>query len=236
MKRTISLVTILLFVSLCLSSETARQVGSNDELTNMTISGSSPETVLDAAFAQIQRYEDAGTDVPKHLYDFYFQVERKVLPEVYQLPEERDQEGGLDQLGFTCPGTIIDLPEEGELQLQTFGQTNSSANNCRYPDCRNGRDVVAQLNVPTFGAITITTCGSSFDTYLCLYESECCGEEGSTLIASNNNSPFLCNGQRLASGIQGCIDAGTYYIVLDGAGPAAFGSYALNIYFTDFCD
>ncbi|MBL0061898.1 MAG: hypothetical protein IPP40_10595 [bacterium] len=204
---------------------------------NLTVSGSSAEKVLDAAFRQIELYDQNQWDVPKELYDFYFKLDRLVNPQIYAEAEERMAGGGaMDQLLGTCPGTIFYMPEEDDLDIRTCGSTTSSTNRCTYPNGRYGRDVVAELDLPSSGELRISTCGSSFDTYLCLFEDACCGDESGELIESNNNDPFTCGGQRLTSAIATCVGSGTYYIVVDGASPAAHGSYCLTIEYNQDCD
>ena len=160
---------------------------------------------------------------------FYYAFDRQVNPQFYV---ERQEDGALDELTDGCPGPLIDGPPAGEYMIYTTcGQTNTATNDCTYPGCRYGRDVFAMIQTQGYDWIRITTTGSTFDTYLCLYVGNCCGLPGAYKVGENNNNPSLCNGQRLNAGMQGCLyfGPGTYYIVLDGAGPAAFGHYCLTV-------
>ena len=201
---------------------------------NLEFGKSTPQEVIDALVEQIDWYDQQGIGVPKEMYDFYFAMEPLVVPQAY---EGRGEQGAIDELNDTCPGTVIQFPEEGDYMYTTCGQTYNATNNCTYPNCRYGRDVMVQLEVESSGLIVMTTTGSRFDTYLCLYAVDCCGQEDSEKLAENNNNPDLCNGQLLAAGIDGCILPGTYWLILDGAGPAARGSYCLNIqFYEDECE
>lgn len=230
-------------ISLCLVVAFALTLGSvdlqaNDSFRNNSLSfgKSSAEEILNAAYEQIEWYESNQFEVTQEMYDFYFKFERLVNPDVYaEIDSRTEGRGALDQLADACPGTQMIMPEEGELTIVEYGSTLTAVNNCSYPDCRYGRDVVAQIEVSSFGTLEISTCGSAFDTYLCLYEDGCCGEEGSNLISENNNYGFNC-GQRLTSYIIDCVSPGTYYLVLDGASTAAKGSYRLSVSFSDFCE
>ncbi|MCC6476149.1 hypothetical protein IT157_03765 [bacterium] len=196
----------------------------------------SAEAEFDALLGQISKMDEQGIDVPQEVYDRYFELEAQLHPEYYE-QSARGHAVVLDELEDVCPGTLVEGPEEGTMTYSVCGQTYNANNDCTYPDCRYGRDVVVRLEVENFQPILITTTGSRFDTYLCLYMDECCGEEGAVVLERNNNAPNLCNGQFLAAGIQRCVFQGTYYIVLDGASPAARGSYCLNITLLDeFCD
>ncbi len=189
---------------------------------------------LEGAYQQITWYEARQLEVPEGLYEFYFKYEKLVHPEFY---ETRHQNAVvLDEFADSCPGTVIQIPDEEEYTVISCGQTNNARNDCTYPDCRWGRDVVVQVELEEDGQMTITTTGSNFDTYLSVFEDDCFTEDGSDLIESNNNNPSLCNGQRLAAGIYECFDAGTYWIVVDGNSTSSRGSYCLTIEFEDFCD
>jgi hypothetical protein len=197
---------------------------------------SSAEEILDAAAVAIERLNAVAEEVPQEMYDFYFKLEQATHPELYS---ERGTVITLDQNADRCPGTLLFGPEEEDIVIRTCGSTLAASNDCSYPNCRYGRDVVMQLEVFGFDAITISTAGSSFDTYLCMYEDVCCDEGGESrsLYESNDNNPSICNGQRLAAGISTCVSPGTYYLVLDGASPAARGSYCVTITWEyDDCD
>ena len=190
------------------------------------------ESLLNDVYNQIIQYDADGWDVPAEMYAFYFKLDRMVNPDRYTETGDREGRENLDQLSDRCPGAVIVGPEEGPLTVRSCGSTRTATNDCSYPYCRLGRDVIAQLEVDSFDEVVISTCGSSFDTYLCLYRDECCGDDDGELWASNNNNSSVCGGQTLTSAIETCLFPGTYYIILDGAGPAAAGSYCLTVEFT----
>ena len=196
----------------------------------------SAEAELSSLLAQIQKLDEQGADVPEEVYARYYELEEQLHPEFYSQHEENP--GALDELSNTCPGTYLNIAEGSEyFWYSTCGQTYNATNNCTYPDCRYGRDVMIELDVEVEGLLFLTTTGSRFDTYLCMYYDNCCGQEGSSLFGQNNNNPNLCNGQFLAAGMVDCVYPGTYWIVLDGAGPAARGSYCLHIeFYEDECE
>ncbi|MEI2810444.1 MAG: hypothetical protein V9F00_09625 [Nocardioides sp.] len=152
-----------------------------------------------------------------------------VHPEQYG----RYESSPLDQLTDTCPGGEIMGPDSGHtFTFSTTGATNTATNNCSAPNCRLGRDLFIRLNVAYRDSVTVTTCGSAFDTYLCIFQGGCCGQQGSTLWASNDNAPEVCGiATTLQAGISRCFEPGVYYICLDGFGPAAFGLYRFSIIF-----
>lgn len=218
------LIAVLAIVGMGCNSERAQAPLSS--LQNSEIE--TAEVELNALYEQISKSDEQGIDVPEAVYDRYFALEELLHPEYYELPT-RGHTIFLDELQDVCPGTEIEGPEGGVMTYSVCGQTYNANNDCTYPDCRYGRDVVVELHINANDYLVITTTGSRFDTYLCLYADACCGEEGMDVIERNNNAPELCNGQRLAAGIERCVFPGTYYIVLDGAGPSARGSYCLNI-------
>ncbi|MCB1061136.1 MAG: hypothetical protein KDB65_12990 [Calditrichaeota bacterium] len=229
------LLTVLSIV--CLGGSLAAPAFAATPGSELAYGKSSGEAILEAAFRNIERLDEQGLEVPQDLYDFYFKFEQALHPEYYTAAE-REQAVTLDQFANACPGTVIDGPEGEDIVIRSYGQTYTAGNNCSYPFCRLGNDVVVQLEVYGFDGLTIRTAGSTFDTYLCLYEDACCGSApASSLYESNNNDPSLNYGQRLAAGLQTCVSPGTYWLVLDGAGPSAKGSYCLTIEWeSDACD
>lgn len=197
--------------------------------TNLAIGSSSPEEILEAAAGYIQWHEEQGLEVPEYVYEFHFKVEQTAHPEYFA---GRTELNPLDQHDDACPGTHIEGPDFGDVSITSCGTTMYANNDCSYPNCRNARDVIIEIDMNYDGWLTVRTAGSMFDTYLCLYEDACCGDI-SDLIDSNNNAPWLNNGQRLAAGLESFISAGTYYLILDGAGPAARGAYCLTLEFTE---
>ncbi len=229
MKRRIAVIAgCLLAIATAIASGPGHVAAATNP-TGLAFGKSSAAEILEGAYQEILRYQKLGYEVPEEMYNFYFAYEQLVHPEYYE--GRHAEQGALDEFADACPGTVINGPDFGNQTIITCGQTNNAANDCSYPHCRWGRDVVAQLVVNDYNYVIITTTGSRFDTYLCLYEDGCCGEPGSFLITTNDNNPSLCDGQRLAAGLDACLAPGTYYVVLDGAGVAARGSYCLTVQF-----
>ncbi len=72
--------------------------------------------------------------------------------------------------------------------------------------------------------VSISLCGSAFDTYLHLLNSS-----GTEIAVNDDNGP-LCSGSQ--SSIRMILPAGTYYIVVEGY-TVNFGTYSLNVSATD---
>lgn len=195
-----------------------------------TRSQESPESAqLWRVYQQIEDLKAAGQDVPTEMYDLYFKLDQAVHPELYG----RFEESPLDQFNDLCPGGLVVGPDSGmTYNFSTTGATNTATNNCTFPACRIGRDLFIRLEVLYRDSVTVTTCGSGFDTYLCIYTGACCGQPGSVLFASNDNAPEVCGqATTLQAGVSRCFEPGVYYIVLDGYSPAAFGQYRFSIIF-----
>ncbi|MCB9366178.1 MAG: hypothetical protein H6508_03170 [Calditrichaeota bacterium] len=185
------------------------------------------ETEFELAYLEIVSLTSDGQDVPEALYDSYFRLEQELHPEFYQRPEGAVT--ALDELSDACPGGVFTIPAGSYPTIITCGQTYTANNDCSMPACRYGRDVVLQLVLESDASMVVRTAGSGFDTFLCMYESSCCGGIGDRVMYNDNNSS-LNYGQRLAAGFSRfCQEAGTYWIVLDGAGVSAKGSYCLSI-------
>ena len=199
---------------------------------------STPQEILDAALAKINQYDTDGTDVPDDVYAFFFRAEALLHPEYYS--ERNPNSQALDQFLDVCPGGTITVPDwedsdDDEYHITSCGQTFNATNNCTYPTCRLGRDVVVTLEIQNYTGALIYTRGSMFDTYLCLYAESCCGSTDD-LFSWNNNAPWMNNGQPLAAGLIECLEPGTYYLILDGASVAARGSYCVHFDFYQDCD
>lgn len=191
----------------------------------------SPESAqLWQVYQQISDLKAMDQEVPAELYELYFKLDHAVNPEQY---EDRGGANPLDQFSDLCPGGMVMGPDSGmTYNFSTTGATNTATNNCSYPACRLGRDLFIRLTVQYRDSVTITTCGSGFDTYLCVFTAACCNQPGSVPFASNDNAPEVCGvSTTLQAGISRCFEPGVYYIVLDGFGPAAFGQYRFSIIF-----
>ncbi|MDQ3031798.1 MAG: hypothetical protein M3Y87_05225, partial [Myxococcota bacterium] len=114
----------------------------------------------------------------------------------------------------TCAG-VVPITANGTYTGTTVGRAASYTGTCGSTS--TSADVVYSITARTTGTITVTTCGSSFDTVL--YHSTACGGA----IGCNDDS---CS---LGSSISIAATAGTtYYVVIDGYNGAS-GTYTLNV-------
>ena len=177
---------------------------------------------LNELWSQIQQLKQSDAAISDELYQQFFEAEQMVFPE--RISEGRER--GLDQGMDGCPGALIVQPEPGPMDWVDYGQTYNYYNDCGFPICRPGRDVVYHIQVTYEDSLQITTCGSGFDTWLCIYGGSCC-EQGA-LLHSNDDSD-ICGPNSLRSGIRACFAPGDYYVVVDGFNATAQGHYQLNV-------
>lgn len=187
------------------------------------------ETELWEVFQQITDITASELEVPAELYARYFRLDSLVHPDQYG----RMENSSLDQFTDLCPGGVVLGPDSGmTYTFSTNGNTNTATNNCSTPNGRLGKDVFLVLEVFYRDSITVTTCGSGFDTYLAIFQNACCTQAGATLWESNDNAPDICGiATTLQAGITRCFEPGTYYICLDGRSPAAQGAYRCSVIF-----
>lgn len=196
---------------------------------------------LEAEFNRLHNtlLENAATDqdTPAELEARYFELERILYPEnQMRMPGEN-----LDQGSTSCPGDTLYQPELGSdtLVLFDWGTTNGFTNNCPWPNCGRGPDVFYTLMISRQDCVMISTCGSQFDTKLCVYKEdseepglECCNP--AYLYAQADSSVGICDRTtRLSTRavIATCFTPGEYHIVLDGQATSSQGSYVLRIEF-----
>lgn len=130
------------------------------------------EAELSRIFQQIQEMKATGQDIPADLYDQYFELESVVYPE-----RGVNRDRSLDQGISDCPGSLVIDPDTGPFTWTDYGQTYLFQNTC--DGCRNGRDVTFEFRfqVTDQDCVEINTCGSGFDTWLCIYKEEPLGGE-----------------------------------------------------------
>ncbi len=91
-----------------------------------------------------------------------------------------------------------------------LGQSYSkTVNNVDYdidPGWLAGDDIVYSFTVNSAGMVNISGCGSSFDTYLSLYDSN------ESLIYSNDDNGPICTGTNAS--MQVYLEGGTYYVAI----------------------
>jgi Bacterial pre-peptidase C-terminal domain len=129
---------------------------------------------------------------------------------------------------LSTPGTIAGLDMAQGLgtlsgSVTLYGDTTNYVNNysqASFGACAqaNGADAVWSFTTTAQGAYAFSTANSGFDTVL-------------YVVRASDNAVVACNddsaGQGLTSRIDAVLAAGTYYVVLDGYGSTAKGSFNL---------
>ncbi|MBI5060470.1 hypothetical protein HZB60_11890 [candidate division KSB1 bacterium] len=179
---------------------------------------------LEQEWNLIQAAKQADQEITEEMYAPYYALFGRLYPERGLEGSGRGEGDNLDQGYDRCPGLVIN--QTFPMTWVDYGQTYNYGNDCRRPNCRDGKDIVYQFNVTQRDSIIISTCGSTFDTWLCVYQDVCCS---STPLFSNDDNWDICGAHTMLSGVAACFDPGTYYIVLDGYGRSAYGHYALSI-------
>lgn len=186
---------------------------------------------------QLLEYAANDQNTPAELETRYFELERILYPD----NQMRIPDDNLDQGSTSCPGDSLYQPEIGSdtLVLFDYGNTNGFTNNCGWPECGRGPDVFYTLFVTRQDCVMISTCGSAFDTKLCVFEEdptveglECCNLD--YLYAQADSSVGVCDRTGRVSTravIMRCFTPGEYHIVLDGQAGDSKGSYTLRIEF-----
>ncbi len=177
------------------------------------------ELEFDRLYQQIQEAKRTDTEISEETYARFFELEGILNPDA-----QRRNSGSLDQGYDVCPGLPIVATDP--MNWVDYGQTYNYQNNCTRPNCRDGKDIMFQMTVEVEDSFVISTCGSMFDTWLCLYSGSCC--TGAPLL-QNDDNPAICGPRTVRAAIGACLDAGTYYIVLDGFSRASYGHYQLSI-------
>jgi len=132
-----------------------------------------------------------------------------------------------------CPSTPPDgddctdpapIPEEG-IPYQDSRNTNNYNNSCSLTGGFDSNDVIYELLLTQPRLLTVSLCGSEFDTKLGIFYENCCTGPGTEMFYNDNE----CG---LQSEITAEFLPGRYFIVVDGAGGtiAATGYYTLNIF------
>jgi hypothetical protein len=114
---------------------------------------------------------------------------------------------------------------------ESFPFTDSN-NTCGFTDqCQllrlNDKDVIYEMELSRPYDLTISLCGSDYDTKLGVFAGECCSGPGNELYLNDDQ----CG---LQSEIIGHFEAGIYYVVVDGS-IFCCGEYVLRIFETPPC-
>ncbi len=127
----------------------------------------------------------------------------------------------------TCGGSIPEVSGGG-----TFTGTTCAAVNNYTASCGGAAaspDVVFRLTLAARSFVVVDTVGSNFDAVLHLHRSAACDGSGATEVACDDNGAGGTPGQ---ARIMNAFDAGTYWVILDGAFAGSRGVYALNVFVT----
>jgi hypothetical protein len=187
---------------------------------------------------QIAKLAAANQDIPADIDTRYFELERILYPErTMRIPD-----GNLDQGSTYCPGAALFQPMIGSdtTSLFDWGRTVSGGSNtCPWTTCGRGPDVYYTLYVSRADCVMISTCGSAFNTKLCVYKEdpdvpgyECCNP--AYIYACADSSVGTCDATasvNYRAVLATCFTPGTYHIVLDGSASTSFGTYHLEIRF-----
>jgi hypothetical protein len=185
---------------------------------------------LDRIYQQIVSIRDTDQEVPAELYEQYYAVLKIVDP----ANAGREHPGHLDQVGMDgCPGTLWEQPPVGQVtNFHDDGETTRLRDDCTYPRCRQSRDVMFRLVVNHPEYLRFSTCGSNFDTYLCIYKDVCCADTALHKVFAKvqDNDGVVCGSNIFPAVLDTCLlDTGTYYITLDGSGSGTSGLYVFDI-------
>jgi len=104
----------------------------------------------------------------------------------------------------------------------TDSRSNATVNGYGNDYGQPSDDVFYKFTVGSTASVTVSTCGSGFDTYLYLLDAN------GGLVTSNDDSGPSCNPSNNASLQANNLQAGTYYIVVEGYGTSS-GTYNLSV-------
>jgi hypothetical protein len=100
-------------------------------------------------------------------------------------------------------------------------------------------DLYFRCVAPANGAMTVSTCGSAFDTVLQAFNAGICPAINSAAIACNDDSGSACGTNPYASRITFNVNAGAaYYLRVGGYANSSYGSFGdgiLTLSFTSSC-
>jgi hypothetical protein len=130
----------------------------------------------------------------------------------------------------TCPGRLITIPAAPDSFVDA-GNTNNMRNNCVQCGTDDpggsGRDVFYYFDLTHSTYLLISTCGSAYNTYICLFKDSCCSGDRVPLV-SNDQDPSLCPQFPNQAIIATClINPARYYLVVSGPNAGAYGSYQI---------
>ena len=137
----------------------------------------------------------------------------------YFLLDDEDSNGSTGSISLGCP--CIGSSNDGSFTYSSaFSISGTTVGACDDSPLRSSFDRIYAVNISCAGTYTFATCGSSFDTYL--YLTTAAGG-GGTILAFNDD------GCSLQSSLTASLNAGTYYIVVEGFSSTSVGAFTLNV-------
>ncbi|MBI5537320.1 MAG: hypothetical protein HY898_31650 [Deltaproteobacteria bacterium] len=125
----------------------------------------------------------------------------------------------------TSPIQIPEISGGGTFTGSTCPATNNYTASCGGSAA--SADVVYKLTLAARSYVLIDTVGSNFDAVLHLHRANACDGSSLTEVACDDNT---AGGSPPQARIANTFDAGTYWLVVDGAGAGSRGSFALNVF------
>jgi hypothetical protein len=131
-----------------------------------------------------------------------------------------------------CPGKMITIPAPPDSFLDA-GNTNNMRTNCFACGSDDpggpGRDVFYYFDLERPTYLHISTCGSAYNTLLCLFKDSCCS--GTRVPDVRNDDDTLrCPEHPNNATISTClINPGRYFLVVTGPNAGGYGSYQLVV-------
>jgi hypothetical protein len=154
---------------------------------------------------------------------YYILIDLRIIPACIEHFDISISESEPYRRGDRCEDPFV-IPE-------SFPFIDSN-NTCNFLDqCQllrtNNKDVIYEMELSRPYDLTISLCGSDYDTKLGVFAGECCSGPGYEMYLNDNQ----CG---LQSEILGHFDAGIYYIVVDGFSFFC-GHYVLRVFETPPC-
>jgi hypothetical protein len=164
-----------------------------------------------------------GDDIPQWLIDELFPTPKDLVI------NENDREGGET---WTTALAITTLPytDTGNTSDNIHNAVTVTGTNICAGDTWTtlpGKDVWYSITLGSPTMLTISLCGSTFDTKLAVFVNNA-GVPGNCVARDDDDSS--CSPSTLASKITNCtLPAGSYFIDVDAYGSNAGGAYTLNV-------
>jgi len=186
--------------------------------------GAGAESELDALYAEAYARKQVGQDASE------------IWNRISELVGNTSgrSAGGLDEGGETCATAveILSLPfcDSGNTSDNLNDYVPPAGVNCSSsPPVGAGKDVVYKYTPTVTEVVSVSLCGSGFDTFLHIYRN-CPGTDNAELICCNDDNNGCGN-----NSLQSCCPevtltpGATYYIVVDGWREGNFGSYQISM-------